>query len=88
VSADGGTSTLEATAALAERTAEDLSLVELELVRLLEGNKQMSRRLSKLDEKLSSFVIECRRATDEIEQTLTLQGALLERILGNLRGPL
>jgi hypothetical protein len=87
VSADGGASTLEATAALAERTAEDLSLVELELVRLLEGNKQMSRRLSKLDEKLSSFVIECRRATDELEQALTLQGAMLERILGNLRGP-
>ncbi len=78
---------LEATANLAERTAEDLSLVELELVRLLEGNKQMGRRLSKLDEKLSALVIEYRSAISDVTETLTSNTNLLERILEKLRGP-
>jgi hypothetical protein len=78
---------LDAAAALAERTAEDLSLVELELVRLLEGNKQMGRRLSKLDEKLSALVIEYRAAITDVTDTLTSNTNLLERILEKLRGP-
>jgi hypothetical protein len=80
-------SRLVAVEALSERTAEDLSLVEIELLRLLEGNKQLSRRLSRLDEKVSGLVIEYRRTIDDVTTTLTSNTAMLERILEKLRGP-
>jgi hypothetical protein len=78
---------LVAVEALSERTAEDLSLVEIELLRLLEGNKQLSRRVGKLDEKVSGLVIEYRRTIDDVTTTLTSNTATLERILEKLRGP-
>ncbi len=78
---------LIAVEALSERTAEDLSLVEIELLRLLEGNKQLSRRVAKLDEKVSAFFTEYKQGVDAMETALSLQGAALERILEKLRGP-
>ncbi len=78
---------LIAVEALSERTAEDLSLVELELLRLLEGNKQLSRRVAKLDEKLGAFIGEYKLGIDAVETALALQGAALARILEKLRGP-
>ncbi len=78
---------LIAVEALSERTAEDLSLVEIELLRLLEGNKQLSRRVAKLDEKLSSFVAEYKQGIDAVETALSLQGVALQQILEKLRGP-
>lgn len=72
---------------VAAKVAEDLTLVEDDVERLLSSNRKMARKQSELDEKFSAFAIEYRKASRDVSEILTLHGRLLEDILAKLRTP-
>jgi ABC-type transporter Mla subunit MlaD len=76
-----------ALAAAVDKVAEDLTLVEDDVERLLKSNKKLARAQAAQDEKVSAFIIEYRKASREVSDILTLHGRLLQDALEKLRTP-
>lgn len=72
--------------ALTEKLVDDVTSLEDDFEHLRETQQKLSASVARLDEKVSDFVLEYRKSMADVTETLTLQGALLERIMARLRG--
>ena len=72
---------------VAEKLAEDMSLIEGDLEHLAESVRKMAAKQNTISEKLSKLVIEYGEYAEEQSLALSLLGNSIQQILEKLRAP-